>query len=249
MVLGVKIFSGTKTEALKQVVGWISPPSLGLRRGRQKRYIVTPNSEQVVLAQKDQEFKRIFNQADLALPDGIGLLWAAKGKIKEKISGIDFMEALCQLAGKHGWRVMLLGGKKDQALKAARILSQRYGIEAIHGWQGAIDIRHLSAKGNKIMLEGVNQFQPDLLFVAYGAPWQEKWLAQNLARLKIKVGMVVGGSFDMIIDPSLRPPKIMEKMRLGWFYRFLRQPWRIKRQLKLLEFVRLVRLGVWLNAE
>ena len=79
-----------------------------------------------------------------------------------------------------------------------------------------------------------------MLFVAYGAPWQEKWLAENLSKLKIKVGMVVGGSFDMIVDSSLRPPQMIEKIKLGWLYRLFRQPWRIKRQFKLLEFCRLV---------
>jgi len=233
-LLGIKIFSGTSAQALNLVKAWLKAKT------KTQHYIVTPNPEQLVQAQTDTKFKQILNQADLALPDGIGLIWAAKGQLKARISGLEFMESLCRLAGQKNYRVMLLGATKDRASQAAKTLSQRYGVEYIYGWQGAIDIRRMNKPGNRILVEGVNQFKPDILLVAYGAPWQEKWLYSNLKDLKIKVSMVVGGSFDQLVKPSLRPPQWLDKLGLGWFYRLLRQPWRIKRQLRLLKFGLLV---------
>lgn len=112
---------------------------------------------------------------------------------------------------------------------------------------GARDIREETREERRRVIKEINQFEPDLLFVAYGAPWQEKWLANNLDRLEVGVAMVVGGALDMIVDPSLRPPKFMTRRGLDWMYRLFRQPWRIKRQLALVRFVSFVlqkRFGV-----
>jgi len=102
------------------------------------------------------------------------------------------------------------------------------------------DIQHSNPGENRRVIREINTFRPDLLFVAFGAPWQEKWLAQNFEKLDIQVGMDVGGALDMIVDPTLRPPEFMTRFGLDWMYRLLRQPWRIKRQMALLRFAILV---------
>lgn len=82
----------------------------------------------------------------------------------------------------------------------------------------------------------INRAKPDYLFVGLGAPKQEEWISQNLDKLQVKAVMAVGGAIDQLDDPSLRPPKWIEQILLGWLYRLLRQPWRWKRQLRLLKF-------------
>ena len=110
----------------------------------------------------------------------------------------------------------------------------------IKGIEGMKDIQHSNPGENRRVIREINTFRPALLFVAFGAPWQEKWLAQNFNALNIRVGMVVGGALNMIVDPTLRPPGFMTRSGLDWMYRLLRQPWRIKRQMALLRFALLI---------
>lgn len=189
-----------------------------LRRAR-PFFIVTPNPEQIVQAQEDEELRKILNGADLAIPDGFGLRLVG---IKNRVSGIELMEALA----KTGKRMMYVGGRDGAAEKTAQRLSG-YGLKEAE-------------------IEKINQYKPDVLCVGLGAPKQEKWVAKNLSKLKVKVVMVVGGALDQIADPSLRPPKWLDQLGLGWFYRLLRQPWRWQRQLRLMKFVGMV-IKRWLR--
>jgi len=160
-------------------------------------FIVTPNPEQIVQAQEDEEFRKILNSADLAIPDGMGLRLVG---VKTRVTGIELMEVLMKM----GKRVMLVGGKR--------------------GWPD---------------LAKINKVKPDFLFVGLGAPKQEKWVARHfdsLRSLSVKVVMVVGGAIDQLDNPTLRPPRFMDQMGLGWLYRLVRQPWRWQRQLRLLKF-------------
>lgn len=192
-VLGVLIDKISLNQAVESVGGWL--------KQAQKRYIVTPNPEFVMLAQKDQEFKKILNQADLAICDGVGLRLADPSLIR--VSGRDLMRALI----KKGYKTMLVGGKPG---------------------------------GSEPDIKAINKFKPEILFVGMGQGKQEKWLVKNLPKLRVKVAMGVGGAIDQLADPSLVAPKWLQAMGLEWFYRLLRQPWRLKRQLALVKFCWLV---------
>lgn len=258
-ILNVKISKVSRQEAIELISKWCEEKA--------KRMVVTPNPEQVMMVQKDLLFRKILNEAWLALPDGVGLVWASKlgvwsGEleasqiIKERVTGEEVMKELISLARDKGWRVMLVGGRKSTAEKASeKFQSSNIGKEfsnheadkgksnsnfQIKGIEGIRNIRSYSNKENEAINKKINKFKPHILFVAYGAPWQEKWLAENLRKLDIKVGMVVGGALDMVVDPTLRPPEFMTCLGLDWFYRLIRQPWRIKRQLSLIEFLFLV---------
>ena len=243
-ILGVSITAETKAE----VLAWIEE-CVEMKR---KIMVVTPNPEQIMMAQKDGSFRENLNQASLALCDGEGLLWASRflevePPIPERVTGEEVMNALLERAQTKGWRVMLVGGKGDTAFRAAEIIqnlklkmknySSKFKIKGIEGMK---DIQHSNPGENRRVIREINTFRPDLLFVAFGAPWQEKWLAQNFEKLDIQVGMDVGGALDMIVDPTLRPPEFMTRFGLDWMYRLLRQPWRIKRQMALLRFAILV---------
>lgn len=221
-VLGIKIDDITSDEALKIVEGWLKKP--------QKHYIVTPNPEFVVMAQQDQDFKKILNNADLSLPDGVGL--RLSGDIVCNTPGIDFMESLIKFAADYGFTTGFLGGSDGVAEKASERLQKKYQKLKISFAQsgGQVD-----EAGN--MSTSCNLPPTDLLFVAFGPPKQEKWIYNNLSKLDVKVAMGVGGSFDYLSGRIARSPRWIRNLGGEWLFRLVIQPWRIKRQLRLLKFI------------
>ena len=214
IILGVRVDQVTLNQAVKRVEAWLKQP--------QKRYIVTPNPEIVMLAQKDQEFKKILNQADLAICDGWGLKLAAPKLTR--VSGIDLMLALI----KRGHKTLLVGAGPGIAQKAAETLrTVLVGLPA----------RTVLAGISEPDVATINRFHPEFLFVALGHGKQERWIAKNLPKLNVKVAMGVGGALDQIAKPWLRAPACLQACGLEWLYRLMLQPWRLKRQLALLKFL------------
>lgn len=214
-VLGVKIDDVNMEEALGTVEKWIWNSG--------KYYIVTPNPEFVVAAQKDQVFKKILNDADLAIPDGIGL--KLSGKIKNTFSGTDFMEKLVSMAAEKGFRTGFLGGRERVAKKAAECLKKKYP---------KLKVLFTSADTETVI-------PPlDLLFVALGAIKQEKWIANNLEKIPVHVAMGVGGALDYLGGFVPRAPKWMRNLGFEWLFRLIIQPWRIKRQMALIKYLWLI---------
>lgn len=219
-----------------------------------KIFIVTPNPEIIVRAQKDLELAKILNQASFALPDGAGVVLASGGRLEKRIAGADFAEDLIRVCAEKGWRVFLLGGKEGVAEKAAANLKRKFGKNNIKLDQN-FEIKSFS--GPKLTKEGrpigkreaerereairrINNFKPHVLLIGFGAPRQEKWLYLHFRKLRINVGMVVGGAFDFWAGKVPRAPKIMQELSLEWLWRLVREPWRIKRQLMLINFVWMV---------
>lgn len=202
-VLGVRVDSIPMDQVLKIAEKWLD--------SREKHYIVTPNAEMVMLAQEDKEFKKVLNQADLAICDGYGLRLADRRLTR--LAGTDLMLALIA----KGYKTLLVGGKPGVAQAAG----QKLGVLGM----------------TEPDIQTINQVKPDLLFVALGYGKQEKWIAKNLFRLNVKVAMGVGGALDQVVKPWLRPPKLVQAIGLGWLWRLILQPWRIKRQWQLVRFL------------
>ena len=215
-----------------------------------KQYqITTPNPEQIVFAYDNYRFNSILNRSHLAIADGIGLILAAKllsfkksfQAVKfQRLSGIDLMTALCRLAADKGWRVFLLGGKNGVVKKAAEQLVKDNKGFKLDYFSGSQNIAKETEVEKKQAIAKINQFKPDFLFVGFGAPYQEQWIDHNLAELKVKVAMSVGGSFDYLAGKVNRSPVLLRRIGLEWFWRLLNQPWRIQRQLALIRFIFLV---------
>lgn len=219
-ILGVEVHNAKKEEALEFIIK-------GLEKGDKKRMIFTPNPEIIVYVNKDRHFEKVVNGADLALPDGVGLLWAAKMlgiQLQERITGIDFMEDLCKEAAKQGFTVGLIGGGTKIAEKTRDCLLQKYPRLNI-------------VFAQKEWREGQ---RTDILFVALGFPKQEQWIYENLPKIPVRVAMAVGGSFDYISGAVPRAPKFLRDSGLEWLFRLIVQPWRIRRQLVLPKFIFLV---------
>lgn len=197
-------------ETLEKIQGFFND-------GRQ-HYIVTVNPEFVVLAQKDEEFRKILNSSDLAIADGVGIIWASrrlKQPLKERVTGTDLINQLRVKSEK--LKVFLLGGRNQVAERIASEWPEVAGFTE--------DIA--------VAVDLINQCQPDILLVALGAPRQEKWIAENLKKIpSVKVAVGVGGAFDMIAGRITRAPIFLRKIGLEWLWRFVLQPWRAGRILK-----------------
>lgn len=216
-VLGVNIDDVSENEALDIVKSWL--------KGKGKYYIVTPNPEFLMLAQKDLEFRKILNKADLAIPDGAGLKMS--GEIKNTTPGVDLVDKLLVEASNNNWKVGFLGGSSGAAEK----IVQKYQLKSVYiNSDIKVDLDGRSAPPLSVP-------QLDILFVAFGQGKQEKWIAQNLSKIPVKIAMGVGGSFDYLSGEVLRAPKILRNLGLEWLFRLITQPWRFKRQLVLIQFV------------
>ena len=201
-----------------------------LREDNKKFYIVTPNPEIIILSKKDLGYKNVLNQAEIALPDGVGILFAGQilgQRLKRRITGVDFMEMLCERLSKQPITVGFLGGTRHIADDASECLVAKYPDLQV-SFVGTEPPRDLS------------DIECDMLFVAFGSPKQEKWIAENLNKLSVKAAMGVGGAFDIISGRIPRSPLFLRKIGLEWLFRLIRQPWRIKRQIRLAVFLLLV---------
>lgn len=252
-LLGVSITNETTEDVLEHVYNH-------LKTAKNKLFIVTPNPEILVYADRHPEYKRLLNQANLALPDGVGVFVASGllgNPLKERIPGVDFMEELCSNSRGKAVSIGLLGGGKGIAKRTAECLKEKYpwirvAFTSSEWPQELFDLsfnnsKKHGSKASEVFEEMFNiPARPDenptidILFVAFGFPKQEEWIYKNLDRLPVKAAMGVGGAFDYISGNVPRAPYIIRAMGFEWLYRLIRQPWRFKRQLALLEFIRLV---------
>jgi len=225
-ILGVLVDNVDYSEALEKVNEFI--------RSGKKHYIVTPNPEQVVYAQDHSSFKKILNEADLAICDGVGLLWASRflsTPLKERVSGVDLMEKICVRASQKGWKLGFLGGTGKTAKETGEALKLRYdGLKIEFAAEG--DPR---SDFDWELRKEIPEL--DVLFVAYGAPKQEELIARNLKELDVKVVMACGGAFDFVAGKKKRAPEILRNTCFEWLWRLMLEPWRIKRQMAIPAFV------------
>lgn len=217
-ILGVRFDKVTLEEAVKK--------ALEFAKDKRQHYICTPNPEIVLEAQKNKKFLGILNRSSLNIPDGTGIIWAAKylekGQLK-RVTGVDLMEKICE---KEKSPIFLLGGAEGVSEKVKQTLEKKYQeINIVGTYSGSPEENE-----EKSIIEKINNSEAEILFVAFGAPKQELWIAKNLPKLNsVKLCMGVGGSFDFIAQVRKRAPKWMQKIGLEWLYRLIRQPSRFKR--------------------
>lgn len=227
-VLGVSIDAVTLAEALGLVEKFISE--------REPRLVATANAEMVMLAFKDNELAQILNQADLVVPDGAGVVWAARHQgcpVPERVAGYDLAQVLLAKAAVCGYRVYFFGGAPGIAEKARETAKNWYpGLRIVgihHGF--------FTADGETGIIEDIRSCEPDILLVALGVPKQEKWLAAHLAELAVPVSIGVGGSLDVMAGVMCRAPLWMQQAGLEWLFRLYCQPRRLIRMMALPRFV------------
>jgi N-acetylglucosaminyldiphosphoundecaprenol N-acetyl-beta-D-mannosaminyltransferase len=199
-----------------------------LSRGRPSA-IFAMNPEKVVQCGKNRELGAVLRSAGLLIPDGIGVVLAARLLHRERIArvpGCELMPALCAYAAANGHSVFMFGGAPGVAEAAAAALARVNPTLQIAGWQHG----YVDAEANARLIERINALRPDILFVALGSPRQELWIGENLQRLDVKLCQAVGGTFDILAGNVKRAPSVFRVMQLEWLYRLLSQPKRAMRQ-------------------
>ena len=221
-ILGVNFDNLTKEEAKAR--------GAELLKENKFHYVVTPNPEFILAAEKDPEFQQILNSADLVLPDGVGVVYSAKIKgtpLKERVPGIEFAADMLDCLNEMGGRLFLLGAKPGVAEQAGRSILESHPNIVLCGTQDGY------FKDEQDVLVKVAQAKPDLLFVCLGAPKQEKWMARWGEHTGAKMAIGLGGCLDVFAGNVERAPEAWQKLGMEWAYRLKKEPKRIGRMAKL----------------
>lgn len=271
-ILGVKIDLLSKREVL-ECVRRVLEKQENSPEDIEPCLLSTTNPEFIMAAQKDEEFKKIINNSFLSVPDGIGVLYAnyylnhLKGNFKkwissllkrdkerrlvrdkfgERITGVELVYDLCQLAEKEGHNVFLLGGwptdywgrplknpDYDLAKKAGKKLKEMYpelnlvGATSNFSYLQEDDEQTLDFIKKRMREAGVKNL--DILIVCYGHKNQEKWIVRNAKKIPARLCMGAGGTFDYVTENKSWAPLWIQRIHLEWLYRLVTQPWRIRR--------------------
>lgn len=196
------------------------------------KMIFAPNVEFIMTAQKDREFFDILQKSDLSTPDSIGVIIGAKLQKKsfpERIPGQSYFRKIIELSNEKGYSIYLLGGKPGIAETAKENLIKLFpNVNIIGTHHGYFDENE-----EKEVIDEINKLQPNVLFVALGAPKQEKWIAKHKNELKVDVATGQGGTYDYEAGKIKRAPKWVQKIGIEWLWRLCREPKRIVRQIVL----------------
>jgi len=234
-ILGVRVDDLTWDEALGRIDGFLAAGG--------PHQIVTPNPELVLAAGRDPAFRAVIAAADLVPCDGVGLRWAGRlldQPIREVIPGSELILRMAERGAARAERWFLLGAAEGVAAEVGRELVRRYPGLTIAGTHSGSP-RPEEAESILARIESAGPI--DVLFVAYGSPAQELWIASHQPRLRIPVAVGVGGAFNFVAGRSRRPPDWVKQNGLIWLFRLLTEPWRWRRQLGLARFVALVVLA------
>ncbi len=222
-ILGIKIDKLTVKEILEKIEGFLLSNS--------QYYIVTLNSEMALEAQKDEEYFYILNDADLSVVDGSGLKFAglATGNNFKRVPGADLTKKILRIAENKKLKIAVLNWSRGLSVKEniERALAEKYPdlkfiVENIE--------RDLVDFAKTENLARLQKFEPNILFITLGAPYQEKFIYHNLSKIpSAKLALGVGGSFDFISGKLRRAPLIFQKLGIEWFWRLIMQPWRWRR--------------------
>lgn len=225
-VLGLQFDNVTMDEAVARAEELLEAPGASI--------VVTPNAEIGYEALHDAQFRALLNGADLVLPDGAGVVLAAKLRktpLKQKVAGVDFADRLLSILEKTGGGLFLLGSKPGVAELAAQKMTEKHPKLYICGMNDGY------FKDEAPVIEKINAAKPDVLFVCLGAPKQERFMHDHRAELNVRLMIGLGGSLDGFAGTVRRAPKWMIRLQLEWLYRLLREPSRIGRMMRLPKFV------------
>lgn len=221
-ILGVAIDNVVTEEAVSLGVALMDKPGF--------HYVVTPNPEFILAAKKDAQFSSVLGDADLSLPDGIGVIYASKilGRpLKGRATGVDFAQGLMASMALSGKKLFLLGAKPGVAEQAAQNLRASHPGLIICGTNDG----YFNEDGP--VVEKIKTSGADVVFVCLGAPKQELWMKKNGAATGASLAVGLGGCLDVFAGNVQRAPVAMQKAGLEWLYRLYKEPQRIGRMAKL----------------
>ncbi|WP_209973931.1 WecB/TagA/CpsF family glycosyltransferase [Paenibacillus eucommiae] len=216
---------------MKQTVQYLSE---AVER-RQPHQVITANPIMVMAAVHDERYRSMMQEAELIVPDGTGVVWAAKHvgePVTERVAGYDLLQELMRAGEPKSWKVYMLGASTEVVEAAANKLKDAYpGIQIVGCRNG-----YFTEDQDQEIIQHIVQTAPDLLLVGRSADKQEPWIARYKQQLQVPIMMGIGGSFDVLSGKLKRAPLFFQKLRIEWLYRLLQEPWRFKRMLTLPKF-------------
>lgn len=199
---------------------------------RKPAYIATANMDFVMQAWRDPELQRILLEADLVVADGIPIVWLSRllgPRLRARVTGSDLVPMLAEMARDNGFSLFHLGGAPGVPEKAAEVLVQRFPGLRIAGCDSPPKA-DLLAMDHARILKRLSDAKPDLLFVAFGAPKQEKWVNLHVRQWQVPVSIGIGGSLDFLAGVQKRAPRIVQRLALEWLWRMMSDPRRLFRR-------------------
>lgn len=239
-ILGVRVDESHLQESVLRCSIFLKQPPA--KDGGRLHHVLTVNPEFVIEARRNTEFMALINKADLATPDGIGIIIASAilgKKLGGRTTGVALSGEIARVAAERGYRMFLLGAAPGVAAEAGRIWTEQYpGLQIAGSYPGSPDPEEVDE-----ITARVTAAEADILFVAFGAPRQDFWIEQNRDKLPtVRLAMGVGGVFDYTSGRVPLAPPFLRKIGMEWAYRLYKQPWRWRRMLALPQFV-LLALG------
>lgn len=202
---------------------------------RQPTQVVTANPIIIMSGLEDPAFMNVLQHAEIVVPDGAGLVWAASyvgNPVVEKVAGIELMQELLHISEQRGWRPYFLGTSQDNLEAALHKIRTTYPKLDIAGYRDG----YFRDADDRQVITDIREAKPDLLFVGRAANNQEPWIGKYKQELQVPLMMGVGGSFDVLSGKLKRAPKLWIRLRLEWLYRLLQEPKRYRRMLILPRF-------------
>lgn len=217
-ILGVPFSKLTLNETVEELANHIQQVQPRLY------HLITANPEITITHQTDKQLQAIIKEADLITPDGIGIVMAARRQgdpVPERVTGYDLLLRLLERGNERSWSFYFLGTDEETSLKAVEEIRIRYPHAMVAGRHNGF----FSEAQEPHILKNIQQLRPDVLIIAMGAPYTDKWIHKNKANLNgVKVVFGVGGSLDVIAGKVTATPAIWKKLNLEWLHRLLTVP-------------------------
>lgn len=235
-ILDISIKPETRTSILEKILLYID-------KSNGFFHIVSLNPENLIITTENESFKKVIETAQIKIVDGTGIVLAGRWlgiEVGERVTGVGLMEDMLKMASVRRLRVLMIGGKGKLALRLAQCYQEKYPEAKFIGLEGISDIKNPKKEEEDKIFSIVGDYKPHLVFVAFGSPTQELWIERHRKEFSNCVVMGVGGAFDYLSGNIARPPTIIQKLGLEWLYRLLHQPWRWRRQMRLIKFIELI---------
>lgn len=220
-VWGLPLLPVTFQETLEHIDGLI-------QAGRPS-FFITANLHYAMLTAQDARLPAVNAKAAFLVADGMPLVWASRWRpvrLPQRVTGSDLVPALCARAAERGYRVFFLGGAEGVAEEAVRRLTERYPTLPVAGIE-VPPFRPLSPEETEALIARIRATRPDLLFVAFGQPKGELWLAEHCEALGVPVSVQAGGTVDFLAGRIRRAPRWIQRIGLEWAFRLSQEPSRL----------------------
>lgn len=226
-IVGYPVTTKSKEDCISEIVQWIE-------NGEKRRYFVCANPHSLVVARSAPFFNEAIKNADLIIPDGIGIVIASKilgGNIRSRVTGSDiFLGVSKVLNERNNYSCFFLGSTKNTLSQIKDRMKVDFPNIKLVGTYTPPFKPEFSDEENRLMVDAINNVKPDVLWVGMTAPKQEKWIYKHKDKLDVKFIGAIGAVFDFYSGAKKRAHPWFQKHALEWLPRFLREPKRLWRR-------------------